>query len=79
MFSTQNFFRHKENNPCQDLEDEKWRLIKAAVNITKHVHVSTRNEDTPYDTTQKVKFSIKDFFSKCYQIRRFLPIWSHSV
>ena len=24
-----------------------------------------------------MKFSIKDFFSKCDQIRSFLPIWSH--
>ena len=24
-------------------------------------------------TTQKMKFSIKDFFSQCDQIRRFLP------
>ena len=28
-------------------------------------------------TAQKMKFSIKDFFSKRDQIRRFLPIWSH--
>ena len=28
-------------------------------------------------TTQKMKFSIKDFFSKCGQIRSFLRIWSH--
>ena len=28
-------------------------------------------------TAQKIKFSIKDFFSKCDQIRRFLQIWSH--
>ena len=28
-------------------------------------------------TTQKMKSSIKDFFSKCDQIRRFLRIWSH--
>ena len=24
-----------------------------------------------------MKFSIKDFFNKCDQIRRKLPIWSH--
>ena len=30
----------------------------------------------PY-TAQKMKFSIKDFFSKCDQIRRKLRIWSH--
>ena len=27
-------------------------------------------------TTQKMKFSVKDFFSKCDQIRRFQRIWS---
>ena len=25
----------------------------------------------------KNEFSIKDFFSKCDQVRRFLQIWSH--
>ena len=29
------------------------------------------------NTAQKMKFSIKDFFSKCDQIRRKLRIWSH--
>ena len=28
-------------------------------------------------TAQKMKFSIKDFFSKCDQVRRKLRIWSH--
>ena len=28
-------------------------------------------------TTQKLKFFIKDFFSKCDHIRSFLRIWSH--
>ena len=28
-------------------------------------------------TAQKMKFSIKDFFRKCAQIRSFLRIWSH--
>ena len=30
-----------------------------------------------YRCTQKKKFPIKDFFSKCDQIRSFLLIWSH--
>ena len=30
-----------------------------------------------YYTEQKLKFSIKNFFSKCDQIRRNLRIWSH--
>ena len=29
------------------------------------------------DTAQKMKFSIKDFFSKCDEIRRKLRIWSY--
>ena len=28
-------------------------------------------------TLQKMKFAIKDFFSKCDQIHRFPWIWSH--
>ena len=28
-------------------------------------------------TAKRMKFSIKDFFIKCDQIRRFLRIWSH--
>ena len=30
-----------------------------------------------FNTTLKMKFSIKDFFSKCDQIHSFLRIWSH--
>ena len=30
-------------------------------------------------TTQKMKFSIKDFFSKCDQISSFLRVWLHSL
>ena len=33
--------------------------------------------DGTVTTTQKMKFSIEDFFSKCDQIRRKLRIWSH--
>ena len=29
------------------------------------------------DTAQKLKFSFKNFFSKCDQMRRKLQIWSH--
>ena len=32
---------------------------------------------TLMNTAQKMKFSIKDFFSTCDKIRRFLWIWSH--
>ena len=30
-----------------------------------------------WTTAQKINFRIKDFFSKCDQIRSFLQIWSH--
>ena len=30
-----------------------------------------------FHTAQKMRFSIKDFFSKCEEIRRKLRIWSH--
>ena len=33
--------------------------------------------DDTANTTQKMKFPIKDFFSKCDQIRSFLRIWSN--
>ena len=33
--------------------------------------------NTEKKIAQKIKFSIKDFFSKCDQIRRELWIWSH--
>ena len=29
------------------------------------------------NTAQKMKFSMKNFFSKCEQIRRKLQMWSH--
>ena len=33
--------------------------------------------DCLYNHRTKIKFSIKDFFSKCDQLRSFLRIWSH--
>ena len=43
------------------------------------VLISIRNTifDIANVTAQKMKFSIKDFFSKCDQIRRKLLIWPH--
>ena len=37
-------------------------------------HSFAREEN---NTAQKIKFSIKDFFSKCDLIHSFLRIWSH--
>ena len=44
-------------------------------NIT--ISFSTIRENKPSSTAQKIKFSIKDFFSKCTQIGSFLRIRSH--
>ena len=40
-------------------------------------NVRTKRFQKVNHTAQKMKFSIKDFFSKCDQIRRKLPVWSH--
>ena len=37
----------------------------------------TIKESDEADTAQKMKFSIKEFFSKCEQICKKLRIWSH--
>ena len=40
------------------------------------MRIANRNSLLSY-TAQKMKFSVKDFFSKCDQTRRKLRIWSH--
>ena len=58
--------------------------------ICKNLHLKPRKLETEFRsetselnklglsyTTQKIKFSIEDFFSKCDQIRHFRRIWSH--
>ena len=57
-----------------------WRIFaKIAIFSQKNLIVEIR-QDSKYAskyTAQKMKFSFKDFFSKCGQIRRKLRIWSH--
>ena len=45
--------------------------------VKKHVSNENSLSICHANTAQKMKFSIKDFVSKCDQIRRFLRIWSH--
>ena len=51
--------------------------------IPEKVHITAKFQKSEFDkhatsgVAQKMKFSIKDFFSKCDQIRIFLRIWSH--
>ena len=42
-----------------------------------HEHKTFNRDHEIFNTAQKMKFSIKDFFSKCDQIHRKLRIWSH--
>ena len=49
------------------------RIIYKAVATTDY-HIKIINDS---NIAQKMKFSIRDFFSKCDQIRRKLRIWSH--
>ena len=42
-----------------------------------YILLSNMSITNPQITAQKMEFPIKDFFSKCDQIRRKLRIWSH--
>ena len=59
------------------------RLILRALEISvisrkrRNLIQSDRHPYYSKSTGQKMKFSIKDSFSKCDQIHRFLQIWSH--
>ena len=57
------------------LEFEKWRAIRYRVDGVGGVLAWMVSPVS--STAQKKKFSIKDFFSICDQIRRKLRIWSH--
>ena len=54
-------------------EDKAKRSPKKAI----HSAMNMWNVNAELPTTQKMKFSIKDFFSKCELILSFLRIWSH--
>ena len=53
-------------------------LVIAKLNETKYLVLRSCVYDMTFsNTAQKMKFSIKDFFSKYDQIRRKMRIWSH--
>ena len=52
---------------------DRWVLSKGHKNYVTDLYLM----NSVPTTAQKVKFSIKDFFNKCDQIRRKLRIWSH--
>ena len=54
----------------------KKKLFKSK-KLSIQVELRTFSTYTTITTAGKIKFSIKDFFRKCDQIRRKLRIWSH--
>ena len=64
---------------CNNFNKKRLQHRFFPVNISKFLKIISW--ETPLVaacvTAQKMKFSIKDFFSKCNQIRSFLRIWSH--
>ena len=65
--------------------DKVPKLLPLKIYLTEIVNKETVNHENVLcyiknlrsNTAQKMKFSIKDFFSKCDQIRSLLRIWSH--
>ena len=54
-----------ESNKCFPVFSNIWWKILVSSGINEKI------------TAQKIEYSIKDFFSKCDQIRSFLQFWSH--
>ena len=62
------------------VESRSWKKIIEASHLF-HIFYFLGNSkfllSQTNNTAQKMKFSIKDLFSKCDEIRRKLRIWSH--
>ena len=65
----------KDVYPYEYMDD--WENFNETSLPEKQDFYSFLNMEDITDTAQKMKFSVKDFFSKCDQIRNFLQIWSH--
>ena len=72
-----------ENAATKEDYDNLFNNISNRVNILKKLvktvadNVEKKRVHNVISTAQKMKFFVKDFFSKCEQIRRKLQIWSH--
>ena len=53
------------------------KLTRSWVTVLENISKRPLSLFSIINTAQKMKFSIKNFFSKCDQIRRKLRIWSH--
>ena len=72
-----------ENVATKEDYDNLFNDVNNSANILKKLvktvpdNVEKKGINNVISTTQKMKFPIKDFFSKCDQIRRKLQIWWH--
>ena len=78
--------RHRVlNTNCDDERTQEWQYsynnkygnLKQMKSVQNYYIKKNAWMLSPSITAQKMKFSIKDFYSKCDQIRRKLRIWSH--
>ena len=83
IFSKFLFYREKIINLAVSLRQAFSMMIdslqipaKNTSNRQQHIF-SFKIDTRSHFTIQKMKYSIKNFFSKCHQIRRKLRIWSH--
>ena len=77
------FFLNKKTYENVDMSRQKRTLFLQRTSWWVLLTLIERNESffevLGNYTAQKMKFSIKDFFNKCDQIRRELRNWSHSL
>ena len=72
-----------ENVATKEDYDNLFNDVNNSANILKKLvktvadNVEKKGINNVISTTQKMKFPIKDFFSKCDQIRKKLQIWWH--
>ena len=69
--SLSNVMLERISLPLLDISSKSMVLVSTSLRLISKWHLSGLL------TAQKIKFSIKNFFSKCDQIRRKLRIWSH--
>ena len=79
LAATISIFMKKQQYP---LSDNTYKPVFMTLFLKLSVVASTvslimSNNLYSFVIAQKIKFSVKDFFSKCDQIRSYLRIWSH--
>ena len=68
--------QHKNARKLKHLSDKEYHINISLMVLSKAFEILNHFLFLA-NTVQKIKFSIKDFFSKCDQICSFLRTWSH--